>query len=152
MPITYRLSGVGSGHLGSQAFRDAAFVFTGGGDTDAIAPIGGGVRVNLLLSLQVQVSGHGAAQGLHAVDFFVNNTSGGLGFLDELAGDIIDVLGPGIAAFDGVSALGPLAVDLDYLAPFSTTAGEFLLAQGGARWRSRPGWRQPRCRRRPRPR
>lgn len=131
VPITYRLSGVGSGHLGSQAFSDAAFVFTGVGDTDAIAPIGGGVWVNPLLSLQVQVSGHGTAQGLHAVDFFVNNTSGGLGFLDELVGDIIDVLGPGVGDFDGVSAFGPLAVDVDYLAPFSTTAGEFLLAQGG---------------------
>lgn len=132
VPITYRLSGVGSGHLGSQAFSDAAFVFTGVGDTDAIAPIGGGVWVNPLLSLQVQVSGHGTAQGLHAVDFFVNNTSGGLGFLDELVGDIIDVLGPGVGDFDGASAFGPLAVDLDYLAPFSTTAGEFLLAQGGS--------------------
>lgn len=151
VPITYRLSGVGSGHLGSQAFSDAAFVFTGVGDTDAIAPIGGGVWVNPLLSLQVQVSGHGTAQGLHAVDFFVNNTSGGLGFLDELVGDIIDVLGPGVGDFDGVSAFGPLAVDVDYLAPFSTTAGEFLLAQGGARWCLRPSWRQPRCRRRPRP-
>lgn len=63
VPITYRLSGVGSGHLGSQAFTDAAFVFTGVGDPDAIAPIGGGVWVNPLLSLQVRVSGHGAAQG-----------------------------------------------------------------------------------------
>lgn len=132
VPITYSIAGLGSGHLGSQAFSDAAFVFTGLGDTDTLVPIGGGVWVNPLLSLQVKVSGHGSAQGLHAVDFFVNGSSASLGFLDEFVGDLIDVLGPGIADFDGVSALGPVAVDLDYLAPFSTTAGEFLLDRGSS--------------------
>ncbi len=85
-----------------------------------------------LLSLQVTVSGHGAAQGLHAIGFFVNNSASGLGFLDEFVGDRIDVLGPGIAGFDGVSALGPVAVGVDDLAPFATTAGEFLLDEGSS--------------------
>lgn len=132
VPITYKISGVGSGHLGSLAFSDADFAFTGIGDTDTIVPIGGGVWVNPLLSLQVTVNGHGDALGLHAVDFFVNNSAAGLGFLDEFVGDVIDVLGAGIADYDGVSAIGPLAVDLDYLAPFSTTAGEFLLDGGSS--------------------
>ena len=129
-PITYRISGVGSGQLGSLAFRDASFSVTGLADTDALAPIGGGVWVNPLQSLQVAVSGFGAAQGLHASDFFVNGGSAGVGFLDELLGDILDVLGAGLVGYDGAHVLGPLPVDLDYLAPFETTAGEFLLDRG----------------------
>lgn len=132
VPITYRISGVGSGHLGSQVFNDAAFVFTGIGDTGALVPIGDGVWVNPLASLLVEVSGHGSAQGIHALDFFVNNASSGVGFLDELEGDILDVLGAGIAVFDGASAFGPLSVDLDYLAPLATTAGEFQLDKGSS--------------------
>ncbi len=126
-PIVYTLSGVGSGHIGNDAFTDASFVFTGTADTDALVPIGGGVSVVPLLSLQVSVAGHGAGAAVDAFDFFVNNALAGAGFIDELSGDVLDVLAPLLAGFDGISALGPLSVDLDYLAPFITTAGEFQL-------------------------
>ncbi len=126
-PVTYKISGFGSGHIGSQSFSDAAFVFTGLGDTDSLVSIGGGASVNPLLSMEVTVSGHGAAHGLNAIEFYVNNTVSGVGFLDDLVGDIFGVLGAGLADFDGVSAFGPSAVDLDYLAAFMTTAGLFEL-------------------------
>ena len=126
-PITYSISGIGSGHIGSEAFRDAAFTLAGTADTDALAPIGAGVSINPLISMQVDVSGHGSGQAVEAFDFFVNNTLSGAGFLDELVGDVLDVLGPDFLDFDGISALGPSAVNLDYLASFGTTAGEFQL-------------------------
>ncbi len=131
-PITYKISGIGSGHIGGHAFSDAALVVTGIGDTDFLVSIGGGASVNPLLSLEVAVSGQGTAQGVNAVDFYVNNTASGVGFLDELVGDIFDVLGIGLADFDGVSAFGPSTVDLDYLAAFMTTAGLFKLDSVGA--------------------
>jgi hypothetical protein len=126
-PITYEISGIGSGHIGGTQFSNAAFTLTGGADTDAMASIGGGVSVNPLLSMKVDVGGHSTVLALEAFDFFVNNALSGAGFIDELLGDVLDVLGPDLTGFDGISALGPSPVDVDYLAAFPTTAGEFQL-------------------------
>ena len=126
-PITYSISGIGSGHIGSETFTDATFTLIDTADTDALVLIGPGVSINPLMSMQVDVSGHGSGQAVDAFDYFVNNTLSGAGFLDELVGDVLDVLGPDFSGFNGVSALGPVAVNLDYLDSFVTTAGEFHL-------------------------
>ncbi|MCM8580720.1 PEP-CTERM sorting domain-containing protein [Accumulibacter sp.] len=126
-PIVYTITGTGSGHLGLFAFVDTAFTFTGTADTDDLLPFGAGVSIVSLTSMQVDVNAHGSAQPTHAFAVYVNNSIGGVGFLDELFGDVLDVLSPGLSSYDGISSVGPVAVQLDYLAPFQTTAGEFQL-------------------------
>ena len=126
-PIVYTVSGFGSGHIGSDEFVNSAFVLTGTADTDSVVSIDVGVVVNPLMSMGVDVAGHGSALAVNAFDFFANNSLSEVGFLDELVGDVMDVSGSGLLAFDGASALSTVAVNPDFLAAFSTTSGDFQL-------------------------
>lgn len=132
VPISYTFSGVGSGRLGTQSFTDAAFVLTGSADTNSVWLFDVGVFLNPLTTLRIDVAGMAQALAVDAFDLYSNNNVPGVGLIDELLGDVVDVSDAKLAGFDATSALGPLAVSADYLAAFMTTVGEFQLDSASA--------------------
>ena len=127
--VSYQLSGIASGSVGTTTFTNAPFTFTGQGDPMGVFDVVPGVVANPLFTGSFIISGIGTAEALNPFYFFVNqNAPPGAGFIDIFSGDVLDFAAPAFGAYGGTTPLGPLSVDLTFLAPFDTTSGTLSIA------------------------
>ena len=129
-PVSYQLTGIGSGILGTTSFTDISFEIIGTGDSTGLFQVSTQISGNLLQGVSVDLQGIGIANASNPMYFADNQTLQAAGFLDSTTGDAFDFAADQFTSYDGVSALGPLAVQVFYLAPFDTTLGslEFTAA------------------------
>jgi hypothetical protein len=129
-PITYTLTGTGTGSLGGTAFSNAAMTFTLVGDTSGLAfPFGPGVP-SVPVTATGLVGGFSAFTFTSAISFFNNQNVSVAGFGLTGSSDIFDVSDPSLAAWDAISSFGPLgivSVPGNLGQAFGTTAGNFIL-------------------------
>jgi hypothetical protein len=111
-PITYTLTGVMDGSLGTGGFSGAKFTLVGTGDTaDLFYPVGPGVPAVTLSSVKItyDVFGPQTVMATDAIAFFVNQIAMGAGLADiSTMSDVIDFGTAGIEMYDAVSSFGPL--------------------------------------------
>ena len=126
-PISYELSGVASGSIGTVSFANNSFTLIGTADTTGAFSGGAGVTVNPLFSLMINLNGFGTAFAVDPIYFFTDQSISTGGFVDLFNGDVFDFSGPDFATYDGISALAPVPVSTDFLAPYFTSLGNLDL-------------------------
>jgi hypothetical protein len=127
IPITYQITGLGSGTLGGFEFANAAFSFTGHGDTADLFSVEPDVWIGPLQAVHIVLGGANFTPD-NAIFFFVNEPQGTAGFVDSLYGNVLEVGAPVLHGWAGVTDLGPLAVDSSAFAPLDTSNGPLLFA------------------------
>ncbi len=118
---------IGSGTIGSNKFTGISMTFTGNADSTAVSEVSPGVLMVPLQTGSVSLQGIGTAGFVDPFDFYVNQNIPGVGFIDILSGDVLDIGAPEFASYDAVSQLGPIPVDVLSFAPFETTDGLLTL-------------------------
>jgi PEP-CTERM motif-containing protein len=140
-PISYTISAVGSGSLGTNSFSDVSFTITSTADTSQIdinSPLFPDILVVTNESATIEISGLGTATFTSTLSDFANQyvgpqwnrTVGAVGVTDISDGyDIIDVQNSAFDTYDLRSSIGPVSGTTFGNAgyPVGTTAGTFQL-------------------------
>jgi PEP-CTERM motif len=121
--ITFQITGIASGTIGTTVFSNTPLRFIGAGDSLTAIPVDVGVTLIPLEAVSVRLAGAGAFDAVDAFFFFVNQGIPGAGFINVLIGDVFDFDAPEFASYDGTSAIGPLSGATSFLAPFNTSSG-----------------------------
>ncbi len=107
-PITYTLTGIASGTLGTTTFTNAAVQFTEEADTaDIVSHFDGFFYTNPGGSLVVNISGIGSSRFLGQVSFLSESDDPGLGI------GTFGVIDPSTTAFYGIASAALEGYDLD---------------------------------------
>jgi hypothetical protein len=132
-PITYTLTGVMDGSLGTGGFTDAKFTLVGIGDTDDLFfPVGAGIPAVTLSSVKItyDVFGPQTVTATDTIAFFVNQIAVGAGFADiTTIRDVVDFSTAGIGMYDAVSSFGPLTATLLNAGSVMTDGGKFTFVR-----------------------
>jgi hypothetical protein len=125
-PITYYNQVVASGMLGTTSFTDALVTVTFNGDTANVTG-GGGFYSNMVGTGTLTIAGLGTATFIDDVYAFVNQSALAAGIADNtMGGSISDTYNGAFAAYDLMTAIGPLSGD-----PFIRPDLTFGTDQGG---------------------
>lgn len=104
-PITYTISGAGTGTVGATAFTNAAYTISVVGDTTAIT--GGPVFSNVVTGTMT-IAGIGTATISEPIRVFNNQTNTAFG-VGRPSADLLDVFDPVFATYALATNLGPIA-------------------------------------------
>jgi hypothetical protein len=126
-PITYNNQVVASGMLGTTTFTDALVTVAFNGDTANVTG-GGGFYSNMVGTGTLTIAGLGTAIFIDDVYAFVNQSALAAGIADNtMGGSISDTYNGAFAAYDLMTAIGPLSGD-PFIRPdltFGTDHGGF---------------------------
>lgn len=127
-PITYTFTSIATGTLNSVSYTNIPLSFTLVGDTSTLSfPFGAGIPV-------VQTTGGGVLGSTSfsftdTTHFFNNQSARVAGFSLSSSGlDIFDVGSPAFAAWNGISALGPIETSFFFGDTVNTTAGVLTIS------------------------
>jgi hypothetical protein len=123
-PITYTLSGTGSGTVGAATFSNAAYTISVVGDTTAIT---GGPTFSNVVTGTMTIAGIGTATITEPIRVFNNQTNSAFGF-GRPGGDLLDVSDPAFATYALATSLGPIPG----LTPFALNQFSLLASSLGA--------------------
>ena len=130
-PVTYTLSGTGSGSLGEQAFADAPFTITAVTDTSQITSPLRGIYTVPNATATVAIAGLGVSAAFTIPTITVDNQNlslAGLSAPDQNRA-ILLVASPAFATYNLVTSVGPATGSTGFNPgfAFSTAAGDFSL-------------------------
>lgn len=132
-PVTYTVSGVGSGGLGDMVFFDAGFTVTAFADTANVIETNGStsdISKVINYSAEVSVIGFGTGVFTNQTLTVSNRTFERAGFGDSTQDLAIAFVNDSVFSdYDLRSSLGPVVGELSFNrgAFFPTTAGDFLI-------------------------
>jgi hypothetical protein len=123
-PITYTLSGTGTGTVGATAFTSAAYTISVVGDTTAIT---GGPTFSNVVTGTMTIAGIGTATITEPIRVFNNQGSAAFG-VGRPGSDLLDVTNPAFATYALATNLGPIPG----LTPFALNQFTTLASSLGA--------------------
>lgn len=133
-PITYAISGVGSGTLGATSFTNAAYQICIAADTTEIQGSGGTLLV--VAPTTITITNLGSAVVTEQVGFVVAQPSSQAAFYRvSNGGDLLTMVNPAFQTFALATALGPLtdltASNLGQFTNLQTSLGAMALPSSG---------------------
>lgn len=135
VPITYAITGVGTGTVGPTAFTDKAYLICIATDTAQVASEGG-TNLVTTTTTNITITDLGSTLVTEAVGFVVAQPSGQAAFL-RVAGlaDLLTMTDPAFQAYGATSAFGPIAnlvpTNLGQFTNLQTSLGAMALTSSG---------------------
>jgi len=123
-PITYTISGTGTGTVGATPFTSAAYTISVVGDTTAIT---GGPTYSNVVTGTMTIAGIGTATISEPIRVFNNQTNTAFG-VGRPSADLLDVVDPAFATYALATSLGPISG----LTPFALNQFTSLASSLGA--------------------